>query len=123
MMVLQVTRWTPDTCGCVIDLEWDDAVDPKDRVHTAKRILKDCGAHGTRADKHDHLATVLEENQRKNKTFALIQEEDPTFTVDQYEWSFDDERNLRIKLKGTFTADQKARINDKFDAQLARAKS
>lgn len=32
-MALRTTRWKPDTCGCVIVYEWDDALDENARTH------------------------------------------------------------------------------------------
>jgi hypothetical protein len=32
--MLQTTTWHPDTCGCVISYQWDDAVPAEQRKHT-----------------------------------------------------------------------------------------
>lgn len=121
-MVLNVTTWSPDTCGCVIEYEWDDAQDENTRVHTAKTILKDCGLHKKPKDKDEHFATILEENQRKNFTFGLLQEDEPTITLDAYEWSFDDKRILHVKSPKLDTAEKKQKSQDKCDAKFGKDK-
>jgi hypothetical protein len=77
-----VTRWSPDTCGCVIDLEWDDAVPAEQRSHTTQNIISRCPSHQEThfADKHDHYDTILKENQLKNKTHGHFMEEFPHLT-------------------------------------------
>jgi hypothetical protein len=32
-MSLQVTTWSPNTCGCVISYQWDDTVPQASRTH------------------------------------------------------------------------------------------
>lgn len=66
-MTIQTTRWSPDTCGCVIEFQWDDTVAPELRTHTHKSTIKACSAHTAQKDINTHFPTVLEENQRKNK--------------------------------------------------------
>jgi hypothetical protein len=67
-MVQKVTRWSPDTCDCVIEYSWDDAVPQEQRVHTVSRIVQKCSTHAKLglSDAH-HFAHVLAENQRKNQ--------------------------------------------------------
>ena len=71
-MTIHTTRWSPDTCGCVVEYEWDDALPEEERVHTAGNIVNRCPAHSANhfSDNTDHYSTVLEENQRKNITIA-----------------------------------------------------
>ena len=65
-MAIKITRWSPDTCPCVIDYEWNDAVPQEARVHVANAIIEACAAHAAVTVPAAHLALVLEENQRKN---------------------------------------------------------
>jgi hypothetical protein len=58
-----MTRWSPDTCGCVI--EYDDQV----RV-TA--VVKKCTKHAGTKDDATHLETVLAHNRRKNAALDAI---------------------------------------------------
>ena len=67
--MLKVTRWSPDTCGCILEYEWDDTKNESERTHTLKNIIKKCPAH------HDEpivFNTVLDENKRKNTAFHTI---------------------------------------------------
>ena len=32
-MTVKTTRWSPDTCGCVLEYSWDDALPQEARVH------------------------------------------------------------------------------------------
>jgi hypothetical protein len=121
-MVLNVTTWSPDTCDCVIEYEWDDAQDEKTRVHIAKAILKDCGLHKKPKDKDGHFATVLEENQRKNLTFGTLQEDVSDLSPDEYVWSFDDKRILHVKSSKLDTAEKKQKSQDKCDAKIGKGK-
>ncbi len=109
-----ITTWHPDTCGCVIDYEWDDAIPHDQRVHTAVKTEL-CEAHkGIGSDKRLAHETVVDENQRKNKTLAKIQENFPdsvnevtqpdgqvhkTFKPGhEPEWHFDENRKLIVKM-------------------------
>ncbi len=68
--MIRLTTWRPDTCDCEVVYSWDDALPAEERIHTAHAVNKACEAHvGGVEDIH---ASVLEENQRKNKTLAAI---------------------------------------------------
>lgn len=68
----KVTRWYPDTCGCVIDLQWDSEAPSDQRVHTPVATTA-CSVHAPHAGKHDALhAAVLAENQHKNRSTAAL---------------------------------------------------
>lgn len=81
-MTLNITRWSPDTCECVIDYEWDTDVSEEQRIHTAKTIVKKCDAHSTSdiLDKHDHFNTILGENRRKNGLHNEVLDQLPHIT-------------------------------------------
>lgn len=78
-MVIKITRWSPDTCGCTIDYEWDTEVPASERIHTLKEFIKICNKHrpsntissnNITESVHQHSITlyeqVVEENRRKN---------------------------------------------------------
>lgn len=112
--MIHTNRWRPDTCGCVIEYQWDDSVSEDKRVHTPKNVSP-CLHHksGTKEEKFDK---VVEENQRKNKFLSHIMENMPEVVEErsnvdgsiskrlkdsiEYTWSFDDQRNLKVDLKG-----------------------
>lgn len=79
-----ITKWSPDTCKCVLNYSWLRDSDENERVHVFHSVDKVCHDHehlkgtvvgeshiqGIPQDVNsDHLGTyqsVLEENQRKN---------------------------------------------------------
>lgn len=59
-----ITRWTADTCGCIIDFEIDD-----EQITLPAKvvgIIQSCTFHNRLVDKVNHYEVVLEENLRKN---------------------------------------------------------
>ena len=73
-MTIQTTRWSPDTCGCVFDYEWDDTQPQDTRVHTFKQVAKECASHAhlTGNSKKDMYDSSVEENKRKNGTIGEL---------------------------------------------------
>lgn len=98
-MALRVTRWSPDTCGCILEYEWDDSQDENIRTHNFKRSIKACPEHATLAGKplYDQ---VLSENTRKNIVFDEIQKAHPQVILENYLWFFDKGRVLQVSLVG-----------------------
>lgn len=78
-MALHRNLWSPDTCGCQIEFEFDDEVPAEERVHTGSKIVKRCPAHQESDFDgcHDHYTTVLDENQRKNILLGKLMETHP----------------------------------------------
>lgn len=120
-----VTTWRPDTCGCVIEYEWDDAVNENARTHKQVAAVP-CPAHISTAsfvdgDAPNVLAKVTTENQTKNKAHSLVLEHFPKVveeTTDadgkktkqlkagvEFGWEFDDNRELKVHVKGLTKAD------------------
>lgn len=89
------TTWSPDTCGCVIEYDWDTDTSEDERVHTVSKIVKECPLHKG-LDIKTHYVTVLEENTRKNLAVGEIRETHPNAEVD---WSFDKARNVVLNVK------------------------
>lgn len=75
-MALQTTTWHPDTCGCVLEYTWDDALPAEDRVHEGTRCVGCCPAHEGKtpgeADPKGHYAAITAENQHKNRTYGQL---------------------------------------------------
>lgn len=65
-MTKHVTRWSPDTCNCIIEYEWDDLDPPENRPHTLFNYINSCQAHSILPTDNDSYTTVKEENIRKN---------------------------------------------------------
>lgn len=121
--MLKTTTWKPDTCGCVIEYEWDDAVSENVRTHKVKNIIKNCGLHGKTLEEEVYNS-VLDENQRKNKMLGAIIDKIPSATENriqedgsfikqlkaglQYNWKFNADRNLEVNLVGFSAANKSA---------------
>ncbi len=97
-MALQVTRWYPDTCDCVIDFQWDDTQTDATRTHSVKAIIKRCAAHREIPDDTQHFSTVLEENQKKNKVMAQASLLKADLSIQDIQWYFDQARVLHVGI-------------------------
>ena len=133
MARLTVTRWSPDTCDCVIDFEWDRDLPVASRVHTGKNIFKDCPDHSGLKTPTNFYNVILDENQRKNKVrqdvlenvSALAETKDEALdfkdgiTFD-YSWQGrDDARILHVVVTGfTLTGGQKNTITAIADSKF-----
>lgn len=126
----QTTTWKPDTCGCVLEYEWDDQLPQNERIHSFKTLIGQCPDHLGLTDSkvYEH---VLAENQTKNKvlgealknitklkTIKVNEDGTETEILDpkiSYEWSFtgkDDQRVLVVNFKGVnLTTNEKALIS------------
>lgn len=49
-MAIQITTWSPDTCGCEVSFSWDDEAPSENRVHTFYAMHDVC-------PHHEHLAS------------------------------------------------------------------
>lgn len=78
--MLKVTRWSPDTCSCIIDYQWDDTL-PNDQITlTPVNIVQRCTAHESLQDTNSVYDAVNEENPRKNKALDEILQNAPSNT-------------------------------------------
>jgi hypothetical protein len=56
-MVINITTWSPDTCGCELSYEWDSDILQEQRTHTFYAMHKVCEHHrGLATTKHEYLA-------------------------------------------------------------------
>jgi hypothetical protein len=84
-MVINRTRWAPDTCDCELEYEWDTDEPEDRRVHNFSKVIKACEAHNrivppntTAQEQLKRIYdTVLEENQRKNQALGRALETRP----------------------------------------------
>lgn len=94
--MIKTTRWFPDTCGCAVDIEWDEAVPSEERTHTGKEILKKCPEHVSFAPDSvaaDHAVQLLAENQSKNIMVGVFKTLHPD---KECVISFDAARNIKL---------------------------
>lgn len=96
--MIQKTTWHPDTCGCVIEFEWDNSLPQDKRIHTASKVVKACPAHEHHVNKDDHYADLTGENVSKNKAVTAVAQ---AVGVDAHEvaWAFDKDRKLVVSHK------------------------
>jgi len=117
---MKVTRWSPDTCDCIFEYEWDDT--QATITHSFKKAIHLCNHHKALvADKAYDV--VLSENTRKNIVFGEAQRVKPDITIDDFTWSFEGagkNRKLKVGFFGKLMAGEKsnlqAQCNSKFGA-------
>ena len=113
----KITRWSPDTCDCVLEYEWDNELSGADRVHTPTNIVKYCEAHSLVRDKVQHYNFVHEENSRKNNFYSLFNEHlnhgfEESAKKREFKagfgwaWRFDENRKFIATLTGFNNADK-----------------
>lgn len=122
--MVSITRnlWSPDTCACQIEYEFDADVDGLTRTHTYVRTVRTCAAHSGLASLSTHLDTVLDRNRRKNLTYAQLLTVLATVTPEQFAglWSYDAAQNL-LTVNGTaagLTAAQRNNLQTKCNTQF-----
>ena len=116
---MAITRWSPDTCGCVIDYTWDPDVPDGARTHSFHAVERICAGHDGLSDP-PLFDTVLAENQTKNRlhgwavaNLARLRHplEDRLSDGVEFRWSFTGTgagRRLEVWLDGaTLTAGEK----------------
>jgi len=103
-MVINTTRYSPDTCQCVIDYDWDSTLDENNRVHTLKQFVNICTAHSSLPDNTARWNVVFEENPRKNIAHQLILDNGPTALSDLVEGTRQLKAGITINFSWSGTA-------------------
>src|SRR5690349_7350114 len=106
----RITTWRPDTCGCVLRLEWDDAAPLELRTHTP--TVTPCEAHRAHSSHEAAYGAVLAENQTKNRAVAALVAHAPHLEPADIQAEFDEARRLSLHGHGLWGA-------DRISAQLA----
>lgn len=119
--MIQKTIWSPDTCDCQIEYQWDDAVSEEKRTHTASRIIRACAIHQVHTDKDEHFDDVLQENQSKNQAIAVLFKTIGKIDGGEKDvrWRFDADRNVIISHP-LLTADDKNVLNSLDKSAIAK---
>ena len=120
--MIRKTLWKPDTCGCEMEFNWDDAV--TDPTPTLSKAVSKCSLH-SKLTNAKAWAAVNRENVLKNTVYRKILETVPTARdtlvqddgaevwslkdSKEYRWAFDATRTLKVTLAG-FTAAEKAQV-------------
>ena len=123
--MLQVTRWSPDTCGCVLEYEWDDAVPADARTHTATSVVTRCAEHSKmKLQSSDHFAQVLEENTGKNMAFEVVKSKVASLDVADFKYSFDKDRKLVVDVDHlAVSAAEKLTLTAELNSKLGSGKA
>ena len=116
---MKTTTWSPDTCACVIEFEWDEKVPSVSRVHTHKRTVKFCPEHAAVADGAPLFSTILSENRMKNDVLQVVATAERTRgnTVDDAEMA----TRWRWSTTGRVLEITGTRLNARTDAATALA--
>ena len=135
-MTIKTTRWSPDTCSCVVEFTWDDSVAEDQRTDSLSQVIQKCPVHQAQSDPNVY-STLKDENPRKNIALGLSLDNGPSSLFDlnadgsrtlkgniSYNWSWSGtppDRNLNISFTGiNLTAQQKSAIqnflNNRFGA-------
>ncbi len=77
--MIRRTTWRPDTCGCVIEFEWDDSQPEDSRQTTPVRGISVCSLHQDLNTQEQYNA-LIEDNSRKNKVEQMLAELLPELT-------------------------------------------
>lgn len=124
--MLKTTRWSPDTCGCVLEYEWDNALEGSARVHSFKRVVKLCSEH-ERLGFQGKAAydQVMSENKGKNRAWGLIKQELNLIDedIEKYVWFFDESRQLQVSVTQAIAVEKKQEIQAKLDTLLGAGKA
>lgn len=117
--MIKVTRWSPDTCGCKIEYEWDTELDGLQRVHTWVNTVRTCAAHTAHSGPPLYVV-VHEENTRKNWMLGILEASFPEMPKggEQYAWSFDADRVLHVQLPKGTTGTQRNQMKAAADIQF-----
>lgn len=120
-MAIKTTKWSPDTCSCIIEYEWNTDDPESTRQHTIARYLQRCALHSTATSLADLWSKVIEHNTRKNLMYKAVLDNITAATETDAEgnvvlragytfsWSYSGDM-LTITLGGSFTNAQKNTI-------------
>lgn len=121
----QVTRWSPDTCGCVLEYEWDDSVSDTDRTHTVTTVVTRCAEHSEmKLQLSDHFDQVMAENTGKNKAFEVVKSKVASLDIADFKYSFDKDRKLVVDVDHlAVSAAEKLTLTAELNSKLGTGKA
>jgi hypothetical protein len=119
-MAIRYTRWSPDTCACIHDVQWDDSLPDTQRVHSAGATIALCSFHGA-LNVTSQFAALMDENPRKNKALTQILATATAVTIADITWSFDNSRVLNISCP-KLTTNQKTTLQNWCNTNLGSGK-
>ena len=119
--MIRVTRWSPDTCNCVFEYEWDDAQKEDVRIHTFKDAIQLCEHHKILPGIEAYDG-VMAENTTKNITLGIALKAKPDLTIDEYTWSFDANRKLKVGFLGKLSTGERSTLQSMCDSKFGAGK-
>jgi hypothetical protein len=75
------TRWSPDTCDCILEYEWDTQLTEDTRTHKFTTFIHKCDSHAGLAGDAVHYQHVLDENKTKNQFVGILITHVPRLTA------------------------------------------
>ena len=135
-MAIRTTRYSPDTCGCVLEYTWDDTQSEATRTHTFSSVITKCNSHSAQTDANSYT-TCMEENTRKNIALQVALDNGPSTLYDlsgttrtlkptvtyTYSWSgTSPNRTLTIGFSVALTTTQKTTIRTALNTRLGTGK-
>ena len=100
-MTIHTNRFSPDTCSCIIEYSWDDAVPEASRTHSVDNVVSKCAAHTSLSNPSDVWNTIQVENPRKNHAIKEILDRAPSSV-----WDLEDDgvtRKFKKGIEATFS--------------------
>jgi len=97
-MVIKTTRYSPDTCECIIEYVWDDSLTETNRTHTLSNYINRCAAHSILPTDQDRWNVVFDENPKKSRSLESVLANAPTSMYD----TIDGVRRLKSGIKFDF---------------------
>lgn len=99
-MTVRRTRWSPDTCDCVLEYEWDDSEPEDQRTHAFAVADAVCTHHQVHDNRSQLFDAVAEENTRKNKAVNALVGAAPRLVDHPPSFAFDGNRNVEVWFEG-----------------------
>lgn len=81
-MATKINRWSPDTCGCVMEYSWDDSLPQEQIVISPTTTVSRCPAHTSLSTPANHFNVLMDENPRKNQAHQHILDNGPSTLYD-----------------------------------------
>jgi hypothetical protein len=96
-MAINTTRYSPDSCECVVEYSCNDSEPVESRTLIGTKIVRACPFHSTIPTPQELYQALLRENRFKNAAENHVRAANPGAQVHCY---FDSARNLEISVTG-----------------------
>lgn len=86
----------PDTCGCTLDISWDN--EDKNVPQTGEAIVKACEAHAHITNAQDLFTAIKTENTAKNIGMNTVTEAIKELTSEEPSYEINEDRDVIITV-------------------------